>query len=69
MLSDLMEANPLTAGLLLTAAPVHRRMGAPVRALKPERLLIVDAADIGLNPGEIRIIDPMISRHVYHEHA
>lgn len=29
-----------------------------MRALKPERLLIVDAADIGLNPGEIRIIDP-----------
>ena len=26
--------------------------------LRPTRLLIVDATDMGLNPGEIRIIDP-----------
>jgi hydrogenase 3 maturation protease len=25
---------------------------------RPERLLIVDATDMGLNPGEIRVIDP-----------
>jgi hydrogenase 3 maturation protease len=24
----------------------------------PERLLIVDATDMGLNPGEIRLVDP-----------
>ncbi|MGF0949217.1 hydrogenase maturation peptidase HycI, partial [Klebsiella pneumoniae] len=29
-----------------------------IRELRPERLLIVDATDMGLNPGDIRIIDP-----------
>jgi hydrogenase 3 maturation protease len=29
-----------------------------IRELRPERLLIVDATDMGLNPGEIRIVDP-----------
>ncbi|KAA8996890.1 hydrogenase maturation peptidase HycI [Affinibrenneria salicis] len=31
---------------------------AAIRALHPVRLLIVDATDMGLNPGEIRIVDP-----------
>ncbi|HEY1847011.1 MAG TPA: hydrogenase maturation peptidase HycI [Buttiauxella sp.] len=29
-----------------------------IRELKPQRLLLVDATDMGLSPGEIRIIDP-----------
>jgi len=29
-----------------------------IRELRPARLLIVDATDMGLNPGEIRRIDP-----------
>ncbi|ALB62575.1 Coenzyme F420 hydrogenase maturation protease [Cronobacter condimenti 1330] len=29
-----------------------------IRELRPERLLIVDATDMGLSPGEIRLIDP-----------
>ncbi|MGS9668576.1 hydrogenase maturation protease, partial [Salmonella enterica subsp. enterica serovar Infantis] len=29
-----------------------------IRELRPQRLLIVDATAMGLNPGEIRIIDP-----------
>ncbi|SFN52568.1 Hydrogenase 3 maturation peptidase Hycl. Aspartic peptidase. MEROPS family A31 [Izhakiella capsodis] len=29
-----------------------------IRELQPERLLIVDATDMGLNPGDIRLIDP-----------
>ncbi|MEB5920748.1 hydrogenase maturation peptidase HycI [Franconibacter daqui] len=29
-----------------------------IRALRPDRLLIVDATDMGLNPGDIRLIDP-----------
>lgn len=29
-----------------------------IRELSPELLLIVDATDMGLNPGDIRIIDP-----------
>ena len=29
-----------------------------IRELKPSRLLIVDATDMGLNPGDIRVVDP-----------
>jgi len=31
-----------------------------VRALRPERVLVVDAAEMGLNPGEIRLVDESI---------
>lgn len=29
-----------------------------IRELRPTRLLIIDATDMGLNPGEVRVIDP-----------
>lgn len=58
MLSDLMEANPVDGWIAVNGGSAPENVAHQVRALKPERLLIVDAADIGLNPGEIRIIDP-----------
>lgn len=57
--------------LLAESAPPRRKVTAvidggsapendivAIRELRPTRLLIVDATDMGLNPGEIRIIDP-----------
>ncbi len=41
----------------MTAVPPENDIVA-IRELRPARLLIVDATDMGLNPGEIRIIDP-----------
>ncbi|EMO4162324.1 hydrogenase maturation peptidase HycI [Morganella morganii] len=58
MLFDLMEANPVDGWIAVNGGSAPENVAHQVRALKPERLLIVDAADIGLNPGEIRIIDP-----------
>ena len=58
MLFDLMEANPVDGWIAVNGGSAPENVVHQVRALKPERLLIVDAADIGLNPGEIRIIDP-----------
>ncbi len=43
--------------IIVTAAPPENDIVA-IRELRPQRLLIVDATDMGLNPGEIRIIDP-----------
>ena len=44
------------------SAPPRRKVTendiVAIRELRPTRLLIVDATDMGLNPGEIRIIDP-----------
>lgn len=58
MLFDLMEANPIDGWLTINGGSSPESVSHQVRALKPQRLLIVDAADIGLAPGEIRIIDP-----------
>ncbi len=58
MLFDLMEANPIDGWQAINGGSSPESVSHQVRALKPQRLLIVDAADIGLAPGEIRIIDP-----------
>ena len=58
MLFDLMDTNPVDGWIAVNGGSAPENVAHQVRALKPERLLIVDAADIGLNPGEIRIIDP-----------
>lgn len=58
MLFDLMEANSIDGWLAINGRSSPESVSHQVRALKPQRLLIVDAADIGLAPGEIRIIDP-----------
>jgi len=61
-------AGPLLAEMCATRQPGAWRVidggSAPendvvaIRELRPDRLLIVDATDMGLNPGEIRLIDP-----------
>ncbi len=58
MLFDLMEANPIEGWQAINGGSSPESVSHQVRALKPQRLLIVDAADIGLAAGEIRIIDP-----------
>lgn len=58
MLFDLMQANPIEGWQAINGGSSPESVSHQVRALKPQRLLIVDAADIGLAPGEIRIIDP-----------
>ncbi|WP_369312118.1 hydrogenase maturation peptidase HycI [Providencia rettgeri] len=58
MLFDLMQANPIDGWQGINGGSSPESVSHQVRALKPQRLLIVDAADIGLAPGEIRIIDP-----------
>lgn len=58
MLYDLMQESPVDGWIAINGGSAPENVAHQVRALKPERLLIVDAADIGLNPGEIRIIDP-----------
>jgi hydrogenase 3 maturation protease len=36
-----------------------------VRALRPRRVLVVDAAEMGLNPGEVRLVDETIIADQY----
>jgi len=43
--------------LSMDCGTVPENFTSEIRRLKPERVVIVDAADMGLEPGEIRIID------------
>ncbi|MTC42269.1 hydrogenase maturation peptidase HycI [Providencia sp. wls1921] len=58
MLFDLMQQAPIDGWVAINGGSSPESVSHQVRALKPQRLLIVDAADIGLAPGEIRVIDP-----------
>lgn len=58
MLFDLMQHTPINGWVAINGGSSPESVSHQVRALKPQRLLIVDAADIGLAPGEIRVIDP-----------
>lgn len=58
LLYDLMQAEPLEGWIAINGGSAPENVAHQVRELKPEQLVIVDAADIGLAPGEIRIIDP-----------
>ncbi|EKT53456.1 hydrogenase maturation peptidase HycI [Providencia sneebia] len=58
MLFDLMEKNPIDGWIAINGGSSPENAVHQIRALSPQRLLIVDAADICLAPGEIRIIDP-----------
>lgn len=58
MLFDLMQQTPIEGWVAINGGSSPESVSHQVRALKPQRLLIVDAADIGLAPGEIRVIDP-----------
>ncbi len=58
MLFELMQKKPVDGWVAVNGGSSPENVVHQVRALNPQRLLIVDAADIGLAPGEVRIIDP-----------
>ncbi len=49
---------------VLKGATAPENLTAEIRKLRPDRLVLVDAADMKLAPGEIRRIDPSKIRHV-----
>ncbi|VEA33373.1 hydrogenase 3 maturation protease [Salmonella enterica subsp. enterica] len=58
LLAEMCAAQPKGNWVVIDggSAPENGHCGDSRAA--PQRLLIVDATDMGLNPGEIRIIDP-----------
>ncbi|MCS6742969.1 hydrogenase maturation protease, partial [Acinetobacter baumannii] len=58
LLADLMEANPIDGWMVINGGSAPENVSYQIRALQPQCVVIVDAADIGLKPGEIRVIDP-----------
>ncbi|EPH0095178.1 hydrogenase maturation peptidase HycI [Pluralibacter gergoviae] len=58
LLAEMCAANPPGSWTVLDGGSAPENEVVAIRAMKPSRLLIVDATDMGLDPGEIRIVDP-----------
>ena len=58
LLAEMCTANPAGNWQVIDGGSAPENDVVAIRELRPDRLLIVDATDMGLNPGEIRIVDP-----------
>ncbi|MGH1594593.1 hydrogenase maturation peptidase HycI [Yersinia proxima] len=58
LLAERMTEQPLAGWQVIDGGSAPENVVHRIRALQPTRLIIVDAADMELSPGEIRIIDP-----------
>ncbi|MCG8709116.1 hydrogenase maturation peptidase HycI [Brenneria sp. 4F2] len=58
LLAERMRQNPVAGWSVIDGGAIPENAAHRLRQLKPARLLVVDATDMGLPPGEIRIIDP-----------
>ncbi|EGS2006846.1 TPA: hydrogenase maturation peptidase HycI [Enterobacter roggenkampii] len=58
LLAEMCAANPQGSWVVIDGGSAPENDVVAIRELRPDRLLIVDATDMGLNPGEIRLIDP-----------
>ncbi|MGE4799492.1 hydrogenase maturation peptidase HycI [Yersinia hibernica] len=58
LLAERMAQHPVAGWQVIDGGSAPENVVHRVRALHPTRLIIVDAADMELPPGEIRIIDP-----------
>jgi hydrogenase 3 maturation protease len=57
LLCERMETDPVPGWTVIDGGSMPENVTYAVRAMKPRRLLIVDAAALGLQPGEMRFVD------------
>ncbi|WP_023639414.1 hydrogenase maturation peptidase HycI [Dickeya zeae] len=58
LLAERMNQHPVAGWSAIDGGAIPENAAHTLRELKPRRLLVVDATDMGLAPGEIRIVDP-----------
>lgn len=58
LLAELCQATPQGDWVVIDGGTAPENDVVAIRELRPQRLLIVDATDMGLNPGEIRLVNP-----------
>lgn len=64
LLARMLEAEPAPGWEVIDGGAAPENHTHAVRRMKPRRLVIVDAADMGLDPGEVRLIDEdCVDRH------
>jgi hydrogenase 3 maturation protease len=59
-LADMLMRNPVAGWDIIDGGAAPENEVQRVRALRPARVLVVDAAEMGLDPGEIRLVDESI---------
>ncbi|MEC5344520.1 hydrogenase maturation peptidase HycI [Brenneria populi] len=58
LLAERMMRDPVAGWSVIDGGVIPENAAHRLRLLKPKRLLVVDASDMGLPPGAIRILDP-----------
>lgn len=58
LLAEMCAAKPAGEWRVIDGGSAPENDVAAIRDLRPARLLLVDATDMGLNPGEIRVVNP-----------
>ncbi|MCH1917932.1 hydrogenase maturation peptidase HycI [Shewanella sp. A3A] len=58
LLAQKLAAEPLAGWLVLDGGSAPETETVRIRELKPQTLLVIDATEMGLNPGELRMVDP-----------
>lgn len=56
-LAELLEQNPASDWVVVDGGSAPENYAHHVHELRPERVVIVDATDMGLEPGAIRVVD------------
>lgn len=60
LLAELLEKRPAPGWQVVDGGSTPENVTHHVRAAKPDRVLMVDAAEMGLEPGAVRRIDPAL---------
>ncbi|QLE87450.1 hydrogenase maturation peptidase HycI [Shewanella sp. Scap07] len=58
LLAELMQNNPIAGWAVIDGGSAPENCIHQVRQLAPERVIVFDAAEIGEQAGEVRVIDP-----------
>lgn len=58
LLAEMMAEAPIEGWIAVNGGSAPENVTHQIRALAPKRLVIVDATDMELSPGEIRIVNP-----------
>lgn len=57
LLAELMQRQPIPGWVVIDGGSAPENHAHEVRALAPAQVIVVDAADMGLAPGEVRLVD------------
>jgi hydrogenase 3 maturation protease len=57
LLGELLRANPVAGWTVIDGGSAPENVAHQVSELKPQRVIVFDAAEMGIAPGEVRYVD------------